>query len=177
VRYLELFRHTDSDGDTLTAEGVAAAEEIGRTRLTPPYDLFGSTGADRTTAMAKILRRAVGQDDVPVTEVRGLRSSVEDRWRAAAEAAGEGADIEAIRSVDPDLVEKESMLLCGALRRVFEALPEGGRALVIGHSPTNEAAVLGLVGTVVGPMRKGEVILLLEDRGRYRVDPSADGRE
>ena len=36
MRYLELFRHTDNDGDTLTAEGVAAAEEIGRERLTRP---------------------------------------------------------------------------------------------------------------------------------------------
>ena len=55
------------------------------------------------------------------------------------------------------------MLLGGALRRVFEGLPDGGRALVVGYSPTNEAAILGLVGTVVNPMRKGERVLLVED--------------
>lgn len=35
------------------------------------------------------------------------------------------------------------------LRRVVAGLPDGGRALVVGHSPTNETAVLGLAGRVV----------------------------
>src|SRR5262249_16343177 len=47
---------------------------------------------------------------------------------------------------------------------------EGG-ALVIGHSPTNEAAVLGLAGQVVPPLGKGEGILLTEDGGNYQADP------
>jgi hypothetical protein len=58
-----------------------------------------------------------------------------------------------------------------ALRRVVDSLPEGGRALVVGHSPTNEAAVLGLVGEVVAPLGKGEGVLVVEDGGRYRVEP------
>ena len=33
MRYLELLRHPDNDGDNLSPEGVAAAEEIGRTSL------------------------------------------------------------------------------------------------------------------------------------------------
>ena len=48
MRYVELFRHTDNDGDSLTPEGIAAAEAIGRERLSPPYAFFGSTGAHRT---------------------------------------------------------------------------------------------------------------------------------
>jgi len=120
MRYVELLRHTDNDGDKLTPEGVAAAETIGRDRLAPPYALFGSTRARRATEMVEILRRSVDQEDVPVSEVRGLRSSVEDRWRTAAKAAGKGSDVEAIRTVDPDLVEQESALLAGALRSVFE---------------------------------------------------------
>jgi hypothetical protein len=52
---------------------------------------------------------------------------------------------------------------------VFDELPEGGRALVVGHSPTNEAAVLGLAGIVVGPLGKGESVLVVEDEGRYDV--------
>jgi hypothetical protein len=171
MRYVELLRHTDNDGDKLTPEGVAAAETIGRDRVTPPYALFGSTPARRATEMVEILRRSVDQEDVPVREVRGLRSSVEDRWRAAAEAAGKGADVEAIRTVDPDLVEQESALLGGALRSVFDALPEGGRALVVGHSPTNEAAVLGLTGAVVGPLGKGDGVLIIENGGRFEVRP------
>jgi hypothetical protein len=120
--------------------------------------------------MLEILRHAVGQDDVPITEETGLRSSVEDRWRAAAKAAGKGADVEAMRAVDPDLVEQESMLLGSALRRVADGLPDGGRALVVGHSPTNEAAVLGYAGVVVPPLAKGDGLLVVTDDGDVRVE-------
>jgi hypothetical protein len=78
MRFLELLRHTDNDGDKLPPEGIAAAQAIGR-GLTPPYAVFGSTGADRATEMVEILRSAVGQDDVRVTDVLGLRSSGVDR--------------------------------------------------------------------------------------------------
>lgn len=169
MRYVELFRHTDNDGDALTPAGIAAAESIGRERLNPPYVLFGSTGAHRATQMVEILRRAARQEDEPVTVLAGLRSSVEDRWRTAAATAGKGATVEQLRRADPDLVERESLLLGGALRAVFDALPEGGRALVVGHSPTNEAAVLGLAGDVVGPLGKGDAVLVVEEEGGFQV--------
>jgi hypothetical protein len=170
MRYVELRRHTDNDGDRLTPLGVADAEMIGRDRLHPPYAAFVSTGAARATRMLEILRHAAGQDDVPITAAAGLRSSVEDRWREAARAAGKGADLDAVRVIDPDLVERESLLLGSALRQVAEGLPEGGRALVVGHSPTSEAAVLGLAGRVVPPLGKGQGVLLIEDGGEYRVE-------
>ena len=171
MRHLEPRRHTDNDGDHLTPRGVADAEAIGRERLHPPYAAFVSTGAARATQMLEILRHAAGQDDMPITVAAGLLSSVEDRWRQAAKAAGKGADLDALRAVDPDLVERESWLLGSALRQVAEELPEDGRALVIGHSPANEAAVLGLAGQLVPPLGKGEGILLTEDRGTYQAEP------
>ena len=39
-----------------------------------------------------------------------------------------------------------------------------------GHSPTNEAAVLGLTGQVVPPLGKGTGVVLIEDGGDYRVE-------
>ena len=42
--------------------------------------------------------------------------------------------------------------------------------MTAGHSPTNEAAVLGLAGRVVPPLGKGEGVLLIGDGGRYRVE-------
>jgi len=170
MRYVELRRHTDNEGDRLTPEGVAAAQMIGGDGLHPPYAALVSTGAARATQMLEILRHAAGQDEIPITTATGLRSSVEDRWRDAARAAGKGADLDAMRAVDPDLVERESSLLGSALRRVLAGLPEGGRALVVGHSPTNEAAVLGLAGRLVPPLAKGKGVLLIEDGGNYRVE-------
>jgi phosphohistidine phosphatase SixA len=172
MRYVELRRHTDNDGDRLTPRGVADAEAISG-RLHPPYAAFVSTGAARCTQMLEILRGSAGQDEIPITEAPGLRSSVEDRWREAAKTAGKGADVEAMRAIDPDLVERESWLLALALRQVADGLPEGGRALVVGHSPTNEAAVLGLAGESIPSLGKGEGVLLIEDAGDYRVEPLA----
>jgi phosphohistidine phosphatase SixA len=171
MRYVELRRHTGNEGDRLTPRGAADAERIGRDGLHPPYAAFISTGAARTTQMLEILRHAAGQDDTPITPVTALRSSVESRWRDAAKAAGKGASLDAMRAIDPDLVEKESLLLGSALGQVVDGLPEGGRALVVGHSPTIEAAVLGLAGRVVPPLGKGNGVLLIEDAGDYRVEP------
>ena len=55
MRYVELRRHTDNDGDQLTERGRSDAEAIGR-HLRPPYAAFVSTGAQRCTTMLEILR-------------------------------------------------------------------------------------------------------------------------
>jgi hypothetical protein len=102
---------------------------------------------------------------------RALRFSVENRWRDTARAAGKGADLEDIRAIDPDLAEREPLLLASVLRQVAEGLPDGTRALVAGHSPTTEAAVLGLAGRVVPPLGKGKGVLLVEDGGDYQAEP------
>jgi hypothetical protein len=151
------------------SRGSQTLRPIGETGLHPPYAAFVSTGAERATAMLRILRRAAGQDDIPITTKTALRSVVEDRWREAAKVAGKGASIEEMRAVDPDLVEYETRLLGSALQQVVEGLPEGARALVVGHSPTNEAAVFGLVGQTIAAMGKGEGLLVVEDGGRYEV--------
>ena len=171
MRYVELCRHTGNEGDRLTPQGAADAEMIGRGGLHPPYAAFVSTSAARATQMPGILRHAAGQDDTPITAATGLRSSVENRWRDAARAAGKQADVEDIRALDPDLAGRESWLLGSALRQVVAGLPEGGRALVAGHSPTTEAAVPGLAGRVVPPLGKGKGILLVEDGGDYWMEP------
>ena len=61
--------------------------------------------------------------------------------------------------------------LGSALRQVVAGLPGGGRALVAGHSPATEAAVLGLAGRVVPPLGKGTGVLLVQDGGDYQVEP------
>jgi len=169
ARFVELRRHTDNDGDALTAEGVAAALRIGA-GLTGGYRLGVSTGAQRATQTLACFLAALGQP-VPggVIVDPGLRSQREERWRAAYQRAGSG-ELEALRAADPELVDQDAASLGAALRRVLEELGEGDRALIVGHSPTNEAAVLGLTGQVVAPLAKGAGVLVVADGDRFRVD-------
>src|SRR5918994_1541845 len=72
---------------------------------------------------------------------------------------------------DPAFVDEEAASLGAALGRVLERLGDGERALAVGHSPTNEAAVLGLTGELVAPLAKGAGVLVTEDAGTWRVEP------
>ena len=169
-REIELWRHTDADGDVLTAKGVGAALEIGA-RLQGGYEFAVSTGAQRATQTLACFLAALGRH-VPggVVVESGLRSQVEDRWRAAYQKAGSGSLV-ALRDADPELVAEDSEQLGAALRRVLDGLPDGGRALVVGHSPTNEAAVLGLTGAIVPPLAKGTGVLVIADGDGYQFEP------
>jgi broad specificity phosphatase PhoE len=172
ARVVELRRHTDNDADVLTAEGVAAAVALGA-RLAGGYRVVVSTGAQRATQTAGCLLAGLGQA-VPggVVVEPGLRSRREDRWREVAGEAG-GGDLAAMRSVDPGFVDEEAATLGAALGRVLEGLGDGERALAVGHSPTNEAAVLGLTGQLVAPLAKGAGVLVTADDGGFRVEPLA----
>jgi broad specificity phosphatase PhoE len=168
AKYVELRRHTDADGDVLTQDGVRAATEIGA-RLAGGYDLLVSTGAQRATQTLACFLAALGEKVAGGVVVEtGLRSTREDRWREAYEQAGSGA-LDAMSAADPELVEKDSAELGAALGRVLDALSDGGRALVVGHSPTNEAAVLGLTGEIVGPISKGAGVLVVAADQGFRV--------
>ena len=174
ARYVELRRHTDNDGDELSEEGVHAALEIGR-QLPGGYTLLVSTGAQRATQTLACFACAL-REPVPGGAVvePGLRSAVEDRWRDAYQRAGSG-DLDALRQADPELVEKESAVLGAAVRRILERLPEGGKALAVSHSPTNEAAVLGLTGEIIEPMAKGAGVLVVAEGDRAHIEPLQPG--
>jgi broad specificity phosphatase PhoE len=168
-RSVELRRHTDSDGDVLSGDGVAAALKIGK-RLHGSYDLAVSSGAQRATQTVACFLAGLGEQvrQGVVVDSR-FRSDVEDRWRAAFERAGSG-DIDSFRSADPELVDSEARVLGNALEAVFGRLSDGERALVVGHSPMQEVAVFGLTGQVVDPLGKGAGILVTEGEGAYSVE-------
>jgi broad specificity phosphatase PhoE len=170
ARYVELRRHTDDDGDALSEAGVRAALEIG-SGLGGGYELLVSSGAQRATQTLACFACTLAQP-VPggVVVEAGLRSRVEDRWRAAYRQAG-SADLAALREADPELVREDSAVLAAALRRVLARLPDGARALAVGHSPTNEAAVLGLTGTIIEPMAKGAGVLVVAEGDEARAEP------
>jgi broad specificity phosphatase PhoE len=167
---IELRRHTDNDGDVLTPEGTRAALEIGR-RLAHDYALLVSSGAQRATQTLACFAAVLGSPvpDGAVVEP-ALRSEREDRWRELFREAGSG-ELARMQAVDPAFVGEEAARLADGLRRILDALPDGGRALAVGHSPTNEVAVLGLTGEVIAPLAKGAgVVVVDEGAGRFRVE-------
>jgi broad specificity phosphatase PhoE len=170
ARSVELRRHTDNDGDVLSDDGVAAALRLGA-GLAGGYRLAVSTGAQRATQTVGCLLAALGQP-VPdgVVVEPGLRSQQEDRWRALAKEA-DGGDLAAMRSINPGFVDEEAATLGAALGRVLDRLENGHRALAVGHTPTNEAAVLGLTGQLIAPLSKGAGVLVTADEGKFRVEP------
>ena len=166
ARYVELRRHTDNEGDTLTAAGIRAAVALGEV-LHGGYEVIASSGAQRATQTAACVLAGLGEA-VPrgVIVEPALRSGMEERWRSAYRAAGAG-DLESLRTADPELVLTDSKQLAGGLKRIFELLEDGQRALVIGHSPTNEAAVLGLVDVIITPMGKGQGVTVVDTGHGY----------
>jgi broad specificity phosphatase PhoE len=164
AKTVELRRHTDNEGDVLTPRGVQVALEIGR-GLAGGYQLAVSTGAQRATQALACMLAGLGQV-VPggVVVEPGLRSAAEDRWRALAGRASEPG-LASFRAVDAEFVDEEALSLGLALRRILDSLDEGGSALVVGHSPTNEAAVLGLTGRIIDPMGKGTGVRVVSDGG------------
>ncbi len=169
MKTIELWRHTSNEGDALSVEGVAAAVGIGR-ELHGGYDIAVSSGAQRATQTLACLIAGRGER-VPggVVVVEALRSTVEDRWREAYRSSGSGT-LESLRDADPDLVATDSAVLADGLRAIFALIPEGGRALAVGHSPTNEAAIYGLTGVIVAPMGKGEAISIAEAGVAFLID-------
>lgn len=163
ARELEIRRHTDDDGDVLSPDGIVEAVRIGREDALGGYAIAASSGAQRATQTVACLLSGLGEEvrqGVVVDE--GFRSDREDEWRDAYGEAGSG-HLDALRGAAPDLVEEDSAVLAGALERVLAHLEDGERALVVGHSPTSEAAVLGLTGEVVEPLGKGEGVLVTVD--------------
>ncbi|RPI23647.1 MAG: histidine phosphatase family protein [Actinobacteria bacterium] len=169
ARFIELRRHTDHDGDVLTERGVFDALHLGA-GLTGVYTIVVSSGAHRATQTAACLLAGLGAK-VPggvVVEPR-LRSEMEDRWRAAAANAG-SSSIATLLDVDPSLVAEDGARVAAGLKAVLAALGHGEMALAVGHSPTNEAGVYALTGTVVEPMAKGAGVVVVEDAGGHRVE-------
>ena len=89
AKTVELRRHTEADGDTLTSEGVRAAVETA-SKLASKYDLAISSGAQRATqTLACFLAAGATAPGGVIVDAR-FKSDVEDRWKAAYEAAGPG---------------------------------------------------------------------------------------
>ena len=170
MREIELRRHAKRQPgvDALSEEGRAQAEEVGRTLPTDYASIFVSPAKRAAETVAWFLR-ASGQQLPGHAVVPGLASEREDEWRSAAGAAG-SSRIDAVANQDPEMVGAESRRLAEALEELFDRVPEGGRALAVGHTRLIEAAVYGLTGVIVEPLGDCEgVSVTREEEGAYRV--------
>ncbi len=171
MRALELRRHAPRDpkADALSEEGRVLALHVGKD-LPGGYVAIYTSPAARAAETVAWFLRGLGQQLPQEHGVsKGLGSTVEDRWRAAAKAAGSGR-VDAIREHDPELVEEEADRLADAVRELLASVPDNARALAVGHSPLIEAAVLGLTGTVIEPLAECEGVLVVQDGGDVRLE-------
>ena len=168
VREIELRRHTDADGDVLTVDGVEAALEIGA-RLRGDYRVAVSTGAQRATQTLACFLAALG-----ASECRAVSSSslvCGRRWRAAgARPTRRREAAHSRRYARLTRISSQRIRSDSAPRSFASSTPcPTAAALVVGHSPTNEAAILGLTGEIVAPLEKGAGVLVVARDDRYRV--------
>ncbi len=135
------------------------------------YGLAVSSGAQRATQAVACLLAGHGKAVAAGVIVDpGLRSAHEARWIELIGQAG-AEDLEAVRRLDPDFVASEAAALSDALRRVLDALKDGEKAIVVGHSPTNECAVLGLTGELIAPLAKGKGVRIVAGEEGFSVTP------
>jgi broad specificity phosphatase PhoE len=175
TKTVELRRHTASDGDVLTAEGIVAAVAIGE-KLKSDYGLLVSSGAQRATQTLACFLAGLGRrQSCGVIVDDRFRSAQEQRWIDAAKRGG-GGPLTNFIETDPGLVAEEAKTMGEALASVFDRLPDGGRALVVGHSPMHETAIYGLTGTIVEPISKGAGLLVVREDEAYRIEPASASR-
>jgi broad specificity phosphatase PhoE len=170
VRWLELRRHAprEPEADRLSEEGQVLALHVGKD-LPGGYAAIYTSPARRAAETVAWFLRGLGQQ-LPQEHgvVEGLGTPVEDRWRAAAKAAGAGR-VDAIREQDQETLGEDSARLAGTVRELITGLPEGSRGLAVGHTPLIEAAVLALTGEAIEPLRECEGVLIEEEHGDVRL--------
>lgn len=169
MRYLELRRHADNEGDALTPEGRTTAERVGRS-MEGPFDGVFTSPAKRAAMTAAWLLRGLGQQLPQLHGVTdGLISPHEERWREAGKRTGTWR-VDDIEREDPELVGSELPRLADAVLQMLAAIQDGQRALAVGHSPFLEAAVYALTDVVLEPLGKCEGALLGSDGERVTVE-------
>ena len=80
-----------------------------------------------------------------------------------------GQKLPQIHGVSDDLASDDPNKLARAVHQIFDAIPDGGRGMAIGHTPLLETAVKALTGESISPLRECEGVLLEEEDGVIRL--------
>jgi phosphohistidine phosphatase SixA len=132
LKQLDLYRHAqrDPNADKLSPEGIARAEDVGRS-MPRDYAVVFISPKKRAAETVAWLLRGSGQQLPPHSIVEGLAGSPDE--------------------------------IVAVVDGLFAEIPDGGKALAVGHTPLVEEAALGLTGTVVQPLAECEGIRLIRD--------------
>ncbi len=173
MKVLELRRHAarEKEADALTPEGRVQAEDLGRS-LTHRFDVVFVSPARRAAETAAWILRGAGHPVPDHAVVQGLVSDQEDRWRAAGKAS-HSSRLDALVLHEPGFIGDEVKRLTAVIEGLIDRVPEGGRGLAVGHSPLLEAAVYGLTGAVIEPLKECEGVALIrsdEEHPTFRLE-------
>jgi len=146
MRQLELRRHAkrDPNGDRLSPQGRAQAEDVGRASAVG-YDAVFVSPAERAAETAAWIIRGSGRQLPEHGVIPGLAGKDETGGSPEGMAAG--------------------------VRALLDAVPEGGLGLAVGHTPFVERAMSGLTGREPAAFAELEGIrVTLHEDGRLDVD-------
>jgi phosphohistidine phosphatase SixA len=134
LRTLEVRRHArrDPSSDALSAAGRAQAEDVGRAS-TATIDLVFVSPAQRTAETVAWMLRGAGAQLPPHAVIPGLAAQDNDG---------------------------SPLAMAGVLSALLDAIPDGGHALAISHTPLIEHAVLGLTAREIEPLAECEGVRL-----------------
>jgi phosphohistidine phosphatase SixA len=149
MKSLELRRHAERDPneDRLSDAGRVQAEDVGRT-LERGYAAVFVSPAHRAAETAAWMLRGAGEALPPHDVVPGLAG------REPGEPTPDG--------------------MAATVRELLDRLPDGGRALAIGHTPLIEHAAQGLTGRAIEPLAPCEGILVRDGDGDGDGDMTVD---
>lgn len=140
MRSLELRRHAPREPDADRLSKDGRALALHVGRNLPGgYVALFTSPAKRAAETAAYFLRALGQ---PLPEIHG---------------------------VSDDLASDDPRRLVRGVRKILAEVPDGGRGLVVGHTPLIEKAVRELTGQAIEPLRECEGVLLEEEDGDTRL--------
>jgi len=146
MRQLELRRHAkrDPNGDRLSPQGRAQAEDVGRDSAIG-YEAVFVSPAERAAETAAWIIRGSGRQLPEHAVIPGLAGKDETGGTPEGMATG--------------------------VRALLASLPEGGVGLAISHTPFVERAMTGLTGREPAPFAECEGIRVsLHEDGRLDVE-------
>jgi phosphohistidine phosphatase SixA len=152
VKVLELRRHArrDPDADRLSADGRAAAEDLGRASDLRFDAVFTSPAQRAAETVAWMLR--------------GMHAALPPDHSVVPGLAGQGTD-------------GSPAQLARVAAELLDAVPDGGRGLAVSHTPIVEKATEALTGHRVEPLAELEgVELTRHDDGAIAVRELRFGR-